>query len=101
MREISDSLGDIGEFLLNCAIICPLGILGYQTYIFLKDGSWPPLSVIWLLNFMEVSWARSPTDWHGLHRILDAFPLSLFSLGVFILILIFIVAVLELFSTAK
>jgi hypothetical protein len=62
------------------ALGCIIGatvIFAYQVFAFLKTGEWLPLSLISALSWAGVSWAASPTDWQGLHRLLNWAPLSL------------------------
>jgi hypothetical protein len=95
MRDYEFFLEEVVECFVSCAILFPLGILGYQSYIFFRYGSWPPRSVIWLLDFMEMPWAKYPTDWLGLHHIFDMIPLSLFLFGVFVLVAVFVAGICE------
>lgn len=55
-------------------------ILGWQFYGYLRSGEWPALSMIALLQWLHIDWARSPRDWAGLHELLDAIPMSLAAL---------------------
>jgi hypothetical protein len=51
-------------------------ILLWQVYGYLRFESWQPLSLVDVLSRFEVRWAIAPTDWLGLHRILEWMPLS-------------------------
>ncbi len=58
-------------------ILVPIGIVGWQIYEYLRHDIWNSLSVVSALQWWGVKWANAPTDWVGLHRILDWIPLSL------------------------
>lgn len=57
------------------------GVLGYQIIFYLKNGAWQPLSVIDGLVYLSQErpslWLLYPQDWIGLHKLLEAIPLSL------------------------
>jgi hypothetical protein len=63
-------------------LLTPVGILGWQTYGYLRYSVWNSLSVIDALRWLGSNWASYPTDWTGLYSVLEWMPLSL---GVFIL----------------
>ncbi len=63
-----------------------LGIWGYQIYQYLKIGEWVRISVITVLRYNEVSWAWYPTEWIGVHKILDNIPVSIASCAIGILL---------------
>lgn len=58
-------------------LVAAVGVVAWQLYTFLRFGSWPPFSVITVLQWCDVGWASFPRDWLGIHRVLLAFPLSL------------------------
>ncbi len=68
---------DILMPILGAGILAAVGMLGWQIYSYLRLGEWPSLSIITALLWLNVDWARSPNDWAGVHKILDAIPLSL------------------------
>lgn len=60
-------------------------IIVVQVFLYLKDGQWPPVSLMALVP-SSVEWQlRDPTDWIGLARVsvwlLDFVPLSLLLMG--------------------
>jgi hypothetical protein len=61
---------------LGCIVGATL-VFAYQIFAFLKTGEWLPLSLVSALSWAGVSWAASPTEWQGLHRLLGWAPLSL------------------------
>ncbi len=78
--ELSDTSAlDILIPILGLGVLTAIGIVGWQIYSYLKLGEWPSLSVISVLSWCNIEWARSPSDWVGVHRILNEFPLSLAS----------------------
>lgn len=73
-------MDDFSENCLMAGLACVLGMLGmlgYQSYVYLHDGFWPNLSVLGVVGgWMESEWAANPTSWYGLHNILSVTPLS-------------------------
>ena len=68
------------SFIGAGSLLAGLSVLGYQIYNWFRTGEWASYSLIWLLsqvNDLEV-WAYYPTDWIGLHKLLDNFPFPLF-----------------------
>ena len=63
--------------LLTATTVGFLAIVGYQIVMYLKTGSWHPLSVISFLKWLGSNWAYNPTNWVGLYKILDFIPLSM------------------------
>lgn len=59
--------------------IAGVGIIGWQIFRYLKDGDWPAVSLITALQWMGVEkpWVSNPTEWVGLHSVMDTIPLSL------------------------
>ena len=56
-----------------------LAVLGYQTFLFLRDGEWISYSLLYLVKILPngiLLWARDPDSWFGLHKILNDLPLS-------------------------
>jgi len=94
LNRIIYSVGNVVGFIIfalpiSCLILCGPGILIYQLYIYLKNGAWLSLSMIdGLVWTGRLSWAKNPTDWLGLHKVLDSTPLSLglFLIGIALLI---------------
>lgn len=58
-------------------ILCGLAVFAYQAYWWLRMSYWFSISIITGLRWLDVSWARAPWDWLGLHALLDFIPLSL------------------------
>jgi hypothetical protein len=71
---------DILVPILGAGILATVGIIGWQIYSYLRLGEWQSLSIITALLWLNVDWARLPSDWAGVHKILDAIPLSLTAL---------------------
>jgi len=67
----------IGFLVLVGSIVIALGILVWQAYTYLRFGHWLPLSIVTALQWIDIEWAASPSDWIGFHKFLDATPLSL------------------------
>jgi hypothetical protein len=65
-------------------ILAGIGIVGFQIFIYLKNGEWIELPLLYLVTYGPnefVSWLYNPTSWLGLHKIiygaLKLIPLSL------------------------
>ena len=53
--------------------------LGWQVFVYLRSGEWVPFSTLDALALFSSSpWLRSPDDWIGFHRMLDAIHGGLF-----------------------
>lgn len=52
--------------------------LGVQVAVYLRSGVWHPLSSVDLIALVPnlALWASYPTQWVGLHALLDKVPLS-------------------------
>lgn len=54
------------------------GIILFQIYAYLRFNTWTPVSLIDVAKyFSDDAWLTSPTDWHGLHSLLNFVPASL------------------------
>lgn len=73
--------------LVLTLILTPLGIIGWQSYGYLRYGTLWPMSIIDASKLMGSEWAYAPIDWVGLHRIFDWMPLSLAIILVCVLLL--------------
>lgn len=73
----------IAIFFWLTALI-PLGMVGWQVYGFLRNGTWISMSMLEPFKWLNVKWAYAPTDWVGLHSVLGWIPLSV---GAFLVLL--------------
>jgi hypothetical protein len=73
---MSKDRSDVVVLLMLGWILTPLAIVGWQIYGYLRHAIWQPLSVLDTLLFINVKWAENPTDWIGLHHVLELTPLS-------------------------
>jgi hypothetical protein len=78
---------ELTEILIMGYILLPVGLVGWQIYHYLRHDIWNSVSVVSALQWSGVKWAIAPTDWLGLHRILEWMPLSLAFVVIGILIL--------------
>ena len=71
------------------SMLSGIGVLGYEAFLYLKNGLWPGISVLYALQQAGNEWALHPTDWYGLYKLLDSTPLSvaLFVSGVLAILL--------------
>jgi hypothetical protein len=70
-------LGWLGSLFFVAGFLGGLGVLGWQVFMWLKSSAWTDLSVVHGLQWLEVSWAMNPTDWLGVHEVLNDFPLAI------------------------
>lgn len=57
--------------------------LGWQVFGYLRSGEWVPFSILDAMAlFSDSTWLRSPDDWIGFHRLLDAIHGGLFLMAV-------------------
>lgn len=76
--------------------------LGLQVLRFLRSGEWVPFSGLDAMAlFSDSTWLRSPDDWLGIHRMMDAIHGGLFLMVVFGLIGWVLVAALAPFFNRK
>ena len=73
---MSSDNNDISTLALIFLLFGGIGVLGWQAYGYLRFGVWTPISIITVLEWMQIQWAYSPTDWVGLHNIFQSIPLS-------------------------
>ncbi len=64
-------------------------VILYQTYRYLRYGTWPEISLMYLVEYGPswlISWLDKPTGWFGLHALvvagLSAVPLSMFLIAI-------------------
>ncbi len=76
------SVVPMAAWLVGLGLLGAIAVWFYQIYIFLLNGFWMSISVVTALSWLKVQWALAPSQWLGLHKILDFLPLSLFSLGI-------------------
>jgi hypothetical protein len=54
-------------------------VLGYQIFLFLRDGEWISYRLLYLAKYLPdgvLRWANTPDSWFGPHRIIENIPLS-------------------------
>lgn len=57
-------------FWAGCAV--SVYLIGSQIYYFLQIGTWPAEGLMdWMAEQFQWQWAEYPTDWIGLHKILN------------------------------
>ena len=63
-----------------------LTIVGWQIYGYLRSGDWVSISIIDVLNWLEIAWAKNPQSWFGLYELLTkmSFSLTIFIASLFI-----------------
>ncbi len=71
---------DITRIVLLVALpaVVGCGIILFQIYAYLRFSTWVSISVIdAAAYFSDDAWLSSPTDWNGLHSLLNMVPASL------------------------
>jgi hypothetical protein len=71
---------DITRIALLVALpaVVGCGIILFQIYAYLRFSTWVSISVIdAAAYFSDDAWLSSPTDWNGLHSLLNMVPASL------------------------
>lgn len=54
-----------------------VGVFGFQIYSWLQYGFWESISLVdGLLLVWDSTWLWWPTSWVGVHKVLNAIPLS-------------------------
>lgn len=67
----------IAMSLLCLSIFCPFFVIGYQIFLYLKNGFWQSLSIIDVLSYFNIPWAVWPNDWIGLWKVLNFINISI------------------------
>ena len=57
-------------------LISGLGLIGYQVFLWMKDGIWPEFSIEVVFNFLFentllAQWLSNPESWFGLQKIVE------------------------------
>ena len=57
-------------------LLSGLGLIGYQVFLWMKDGIWPEFSIEVVFNFLFentslAQWLSSPESWFGLQKIVE------------------------------
>lgn len=80
-----DTLAEAVVWLVSAAFFGGLAVpLGWQVFGYLRSGEWVPFSALDAMSlFSDSPWLRSPGDWLGVHRMLDAIHGGLFLMAVF------------------
>jgi len=73
--DVKEGLSTWGHLAAFGMLVAGPCLLGWQCYRWMRDGEWPPVSVITALQWMEVKWSLGPTDWLGLFKLLEQIPL--------------------------
>lgn len=76
MERLYKALGALLGLGIWVFLIATTWILLYQVWTYLKDGVWPAMSFMIVIEYINPEWARNPESWKGLHKLLDM-PLSL------------------------
>jgi len=53
-----------------------IGIVGYQTFVWLKDGVWNAMPLMAVFDFLFENtalheWVHNPASWQGLHQVIE------------------------------
>lgn len=91
-------MADHEEILISAGLLSILGsiiALGYEILLWLKNGFWPDMDLIWLFlkiapeNSPQQIWLFYPDTWIGLHKIFEYadISISLFLIGMIIFLM--------------
>ncbi|UXT64152.1 hypothetical protein FY133_00610 [Agrobacterium tumefaciens] len=72
-------LADVTRSILLVALpaMAGCGIILFQIYAYLRFSTWVSISIIDVAAyFSDDAWLSSPTDWNGLHSLLNMMPAS-------------------------
>lgn len=58
-------------------LIVAAWVLLWQIFTYLREGSWTSFSLVDGLAWLKVTWAVNPTDWLGLHILLNQIHVSI------------------------
>ena len=77
------------NFLGVLFILSGVALVGLQVFVYLKDGRWEKLPLLYLATLLGPdqfsSWLHHPTSWLGLHNVVDGF-LKIMPLTVFLIL---------------
>lgn len=69
---VASAIRGTGALVLTASALLALYILGGQAYSYLKTGEWFPVGMLdFIGSYIHWEWAVYPTDWAGLHTILN------------------------------
>ncbi len=77
MTTQSNEIGEFGGGILGCGMLLVIGILAYQSWLWLRLGKWVPFPISTLWD--AASAPRPHASWLGVQAILDwslDFPIS-------------------------
>ena len=66
----------ISKTLLAFSFLSLMGamcILGYQSYIWLRTGSWKNITLSSVIDIQSIHWIANPDSWHGVHKTIMLF----------------------------
>ncbi len=72
-------LADVTRSILLVALpaVAGCGIILFQIYAYLRFNTWTSVSLIDVAAyFSDGAWLTNPSDWHGLHSLLNLIPAS-------------------------
>lgn len=66
-----------GALFVVLPALAGCGIILFQIYAYLRFNTWTSVSLIDVgTYFSDDAWLTSPSDWHGLHSLLNFIPAS-------------------------
>lgn len=89
---VAGAIRGTGVLVFAASALLALYVLGRQTYSYLKTGDWFPVGVLdFIGSYIHWEWAVYPTDWTGLHTMLNQLNagLAVFFAGLIIGALLF------------
>lgn len=60
--------------LVGLSLVATVGTFAYQALLYLKQGYWTAFSATgFCASQLKVEWCAAPSDWVGLHKVLEFF----------------------------
>ena len=65
-----------GLLLSSLVFFAGIGIVGYQSFVWIKDGVWNAMPLMAVFDFLFENtalqeWMQNPTSWTGLHQVVE------------------------------
>ena len=65
-----------GLLISSLVFFAGMGIVGYQTMVWLQDGVWNAMPLMAVFNFLfentaAQEWMQNPASWQGLHQVIE------------------------------
>jgi len=70
------NLNLVGLLASSLVFFAGIGIVSYQTFVWLKDGVWNAMSLMAVFDFLFEGtalqeWVQNPASWQGVHQVIE------------------------------